>query len=356
MSKHTALHDEHVRLGVKMVNFAGWDMPLHYGSQIEEHHAVRNAAGAFDVSHMTIIDVRGGEALPWLQYMLANDVGRIECGQAQYGLILNSQAGIIDDLIVYKRKDDFRLIVNAGTREKVLAWFEQNQRGFEINWKLRSGMAIIAVQGPQGIALVEKATGFDGAKMPPFTFLENAESWMFARTGYTGESGLEIILPEQAAPGLWQNLMQAGVSAVGLAARDTLRLEAGMSLSGQDMDETTHALESALGWTIAWKPENRSFIGREPLEQIRKAGSALKLCGIVLQSRGVLRHGQKIISKAGDGIVTSGIYSPTLGYSIGLARVPKNIEPDCHVEIRGKQLAVKLVRPPFVRNGQRVYK
>jgi aminomethyltransferase len=356
MSKHTMLHDEHVHLGGKMVDFAGWEMPLHYGSQIEEHHAVRNNAGAFDVSHMTVIDVWGQEALPWLQHILANDVGLIKRGEAQYGLLLNSDAGIIDDLIVYQRESDYRLIVNAGTREKVLSWFEQNQSGFQVNWKRRSGMAIIAVQGPRAIARVKQATGFDGATMSPFTFLENDDSWMIARTGYTGESGLEIVLPEQAALELWQNLMKAGVVAVGLAARDTLRLEAGMSLSGQDMDETTHAMESALGWTIAWKPENRSFIGRESLEQIRKAGSALKLCGIVLQGRGVLRHGQKIISKAGDGTVTSGIFSPTLGYSIGLARVPKNIESDCQVEIRGKKLDVKIVRPPFVRNGQKVYK
>jgi len=355
MSKHTMLHEQHVRLGGKMVDFAGWDMPLHYGSQIQEHHVVRNHAGVFDVSHMTVIDVSGQQATQWLQHIIANDVGVLKPDQAQYGLLLNTNAGIIDDLIVYKRTSDYRLIVNAGTREKVLAWFEQQRGTFEVSWKLRSSMAIIAVQGPQAISLVKEATGFDGAAMSPFSFLESSNGCMYARTGYTGESGLEMVLPDHDVLELWQNLLRVGVKPVGLAARDTLRLEAGMSLSGQDMDETTHPLESALGWTIAWQPESRTFIGREALNAIRNSGSALKLCGVVLQGRGVLRHGQKIVSDAGEGIITSGIYSPTLEYSIGLARVPKTIESDCHVEIRGKQLAVKIVKPPFVRNGKKVF-
>ena len=362
MSRHTVLYDEHVRLGGKLVNFAGWDMPLNYGSQMEEHHAVRQSAGAFDVSHMTVIDVSGDDAERWLRYLIANDVGVLDAGQAQYGLLLNQEAGIIDDLIAYKRDMAYRLIVNAGTRDTVLEWMGKQQGEYQVSWIHRSDLAIIAVQGPKAISMFQQVTGIDCSDMPAFSFLDKSEdsgkhnNWMIARTGYTGEAGLELVLPEQDAPALWQDLMEIGVNPVGLAARDTLRLEAGMSLSGQDMDENTHALESNLGWTIAWKPETRNFIGRDTLAAIREKGSALKLTGVTLEGRGVLRHGQKIFSAVGEGIVTSGIFSPTLGYSIGLARLPRSAVGSCEVEIRNKRLPVKIVRPPFVRNGQKVIK
>lgn len=355
MPKNTALHAEHVSLGGKLVNFAGWDMPLNYGSQIQEHHAVRKSAGAFDVSHMTVIDVHGDQALLWLQHLIANDVGVLEVGRAQYGLLLNETAGIIDDLIVYRRDAGYRLIVNAGTCEKVLSWLEKQQDGYAVHWQQQKDVAIIAVQGPQAIALFKAASGIDCTGISPFSFIELEKGWMIARTGYTGEEGIELVLPGHDAVTLWRSLMEAGVKPVGLAARDTLRLEAGMNLSGQDMHEEAHALESNLGWTIAWKPESREFIGKAALSALRSAGSSQKLIGVVLEGRGILRHGQKIYSTAGEGEITSGLFSPTLGYSIGLARVPRAITEPCEVEIRGKRLAVKMVKPPFVRNGKKVF-
>ncbi|MBV1907301.1 MAG: glycine cleavage system aminomethyltransferase GcvT [Pseudomonadales bacterium] len=361
MSKHTALYSEHLDLGGKFLDFAGWEMPLNYGSQIEEHHAVRRNAGAFDVSHMTVIDVFGEDALAWLQLLIANDVGVLKEGQAQYGLLLNQEAGIIDDLISYRRGADYRLVVNAGACDKVLAWLDQQAGTHKVDWIHRMDLSIIAVQGPRAILLFKEACGIDGSALSAFSFFETPgkakkqSGWMIARTGYTGEQGLEVILPQADAPGLWRSLMSVGIKAVGLAARDTLRLEAGMNLSGQDMDESTHALESNLGWTIAWQPSSREFIGRDALESVRKSGCPLKLTGVVMEGRGVLRHGQKIVGKSGYGIITSGIFSPVLGYSVGLARVPKSIENNCEVEIRGKRFPVKLVKPPFVRNGQKVY-
>ena len=361
MSKHTILYNQHLELGARMVDFAGWSMPLNYGSQIEEHKAVREKAGAFDVSHMCVIDICGSASLPWLQYLLANDAARLEPGQAQYGLILTEEAGILDDLIVYRRKEGYRLVVNAGTRETIYDWLDTHLDGYDVNWIPRDDLAIIAIQGPRALDLFKDATQIDLSCCAAFNFVEgddgeNTGNWMMARTGYTGEQGLELILPEQDAPALWKKLLKLGVAPVGLAARDSLRLEAGMNLSGQDMDTSTHALESGLGWTIAWKPEGRQFIGRERLSAIREAGSKHKLIGLVLEGRGILRHGQKIMGESAEGVITSGIFSPTLGYSIALARVPKAFSGLCEVEIRKKRLPVKVVKPPFVRNGQKVYR
>ena len=357
MGKHTPLFEAHLAATAKMVDVGGWDMPLNYGSQLEEHHAVRRDAGVFDVSHMTVIDVSGADAQPFLRHALANDVARLdEVGQALYTVLLNASAGIVDDLIVYRRDEDYRLVVNAGTREAVLDNINGHAAAFDVSVTHRGDLAMLAVQGPAAVARVVAVCGIPEIEaLAPFSMLER-DDWMVARTGYTGEDGVELVLPDAEVAGLWSDLLAAGVVPAGLAARDTLRLEAGFNLYGQDMDAQTHPLEVNLGWTIAWQPEQRDFVGREALTAIREAGSEWKLTGVVLEGRGVMRHGYRIVTEAGEGSVTSGIFSPTLGYSIALARVPRAAAGACEVEIRGRYLSARLVRPPFVRNGARVYK
>lgn len=357
MGDKTPLHGEHERLEARIVDFGGWDMPLHYGSQVEEHHAVRNDAGLFDVSHMTVVDIEGEAARGWLRQLLANDVARLrEPGKALYSCMLNERGGVIDDLIVYFLADDrFRMVVNAATRVADLAWLERQAAGAGVSVRERPELAMIAVQGPQAR---DKAAGLLSAshrdaafELKPFSAAQFG-SLFVARTGYTGEDGWEIILPAAEAEAAWRALVAAGVRPCGLGARDTLRLEAGMNLYGQDMDETTSPLESGLGWTIAWEPAERDFIGRAALEAQRAAGPARKLVGLLLEDRGVLRAHQRIDAPGGDGEVTSGGFSPTLGRSIGLARVPADTGENVRVEVRGRLLHARVVRPPFVRNGK----
>jgi aminomethyltransferase len=350
----TALHDAHVTAGGRMVDFAGWRMPLHYGSQIAEHHAVRGSAGVFDVSHMTIIDLGGDGALPLLRRLVANDVARLDGpGKALYGVLLNESGGVIDDLIVYRRDVGYRVVANAGTRTKVLDWLAaRNDEGADV---VVAELAMLAVQGPEAIARFEGASGWvDVADIASFHAAELG-GWMVARTGYTGEDGVEVILPGEDAVSLWQRLLDAGVVPAGLGARDTLRLEAGLNLYGQDMDESVSPLEANLAWTIAWKPDDRRFIGREALERQRADGVPSRLTGLVLEERGVLRHGTRVETDAGDGVVTSGIFSPTLGYSIALARLPRTARGECRVELRGQLKPARIVKPPFVRHGRKVF-
>lgn len=353
-TRRTALYDTHVAAGARMVPFAGWDMPLHYGSQLAEHQAVREGSGMFDVSHMTIVDLAGDGARPFLRRLVANDVDKLgEPGRALYGVLLNEAGGIIDDLIVYRRAGGYRAVVNAGTRDKVLDWFGRcNDEGAEI---VERDLAMVAIQGPGAIAAFEAASGWrDVADVAAFSAREQ-DGWMTARTGYTGEDGVEVMLPGADAVALWQALAEAGVTPAGLGARDTLRLEAGLDLYGQDMDESTSPLVANLAWTVAWKPEERQFIGRAALEAQRAAGAALKLTGLVMEEKGVLRHGCRVLTEAGEGEVTSGIFSPTLGYSIALARLPRAAQGACQVDLRGKLKAARIVKPPFVRNGKKVF-
>jgi len=354
--ERTPLFDTHVAAGARMVDFGGWEMPLHYGSQIEEHHAVRRNAGMFDVSHMTIIDLAGPGARAYLRYLTANDVLRLaEPGRAQYGVLLNETGGVVDDLIVYRRAQGYRAVVNAATRAKVLRWFADHATGFDVAIDQRADLAMIAVQGPRAIELFERASGVGGSsELKPFSELEHG-AWMIARTGYTGEDGVEVMLPAADGIALWAQLAAAGVAPAGLASRDTLRLEAGLNLYGQDMDETNDPLESNLAWTVAWDPDDRDFVGRAALQAVRDAGVARKLTGLVLETKGVIRHGQRIITNSGDGEVTSGIFSPTLGYSIALARLPRSAKGAAQVDIRGKLLPCRIVRPPFVRTGKKVF-
>lgn len=352
MSKETALHALHVAAGARMVDFAGWDMPLNYGSQIEEHTAVRTGAGMFDVSHMTVVDLPDDSARAFLRRLVANDVDKLPgAGRALYGALLNEAGGVVDDLIVYRREQGYRVVVNAGTRDKVLDWLaSRNDEGTTLNER---DLAMVAVQGPEAIARFEAVSGLSVAELTSFSALEQGET-MVARTGYTGEDGVEVILPGSDAVSLWQDLAEAGVAPAGLAARDTLRLEAGMNLYGQDMDEETTPLVSNMAWTVDLEP--RDFIGRPALEVQKADGLPTKLTGLVMQGKGVLRHGQKVITAAGEGVITSGIFSPTLGTSIALARIPRAAKGSAEVEIRGKVQPVIIVRPPFVRGGRRVYK
>jgi aminomethyltransferase len=364
MAKRTALFDKHLEANAKMVDFAGWDMPVNYGSQVQEHHAVRQKSGMFDVSHMTIVDVSGSDATDYLQKLLANDVARLqEKGKALYSGMLNQDGGVIDDLIVYKADNGYRVVVNSATRAKDLDWMEKYMRGFSnLSLTERPELAMIAVQGPEAIAKVklvkpEAATAIDGLKV--FQGRGQAE-WFYARTGYTGEDGLEIMIPEAEVAAFWQSLLEAGVQPCGLGARDTLRLEAGMNLYGNDMSETVSPLQANMGWTIAWEPKDRRFLGRDALEAEKAAGVATKLVGLVLDGRGVMRSHQKVIvdlgnGEQGEGEVTSGTFSPTLECSIAMARVPVATGDSAMVEIRGKQLPVRVVKLPFVRNGKTVY-
>ena len=358
MSQRTALYERHVEAGAKIVDFAGWEMPIHYGSQVQEHHQVRNSAGMFDVSHMVVVDIHGQGAKSFLRYLLANDIAKLkEPGKALYSTMLNADGGIVDDLIVYYLEDDFyRLVVNAGTRDKDLAWLENQKTHYDVELNVRDDLSILAVQGPEATSLVQTLLSSSDKviveALGVFYGSELGQGWFVARTGYTGESGYEIMIPNDQVVDFWDALLAAGVAPVGLGARDTLRLEAGMNLYGSDMDDTTSPLTSGLNWTIAWEPADRDFIGRVAIQAEKQAGVKEKLVGLVLLEKGVLRGHQKIYCDAGEGEITSGTFSPTLGKSVALARVPQQIGDQCEVEIRGKRLAAQVVKPVFVRNGK----
>ena len=357
MGQRTPLYDQHLALGAKMVDFGGWDMPLHYGSQVEEHHQVRRDCGVFDVSHMTVVDVSGAQAKAYLQHLLANDVERLQLlGKALYSGMLNEQGGVIDDLIVYLCADGYRVVVNASTRDKDIAWMEKQTAGFDVVLSERADLAMLAIQGPQAraktaeLVSTARATLIHGLK--PFQGLPDGE-WFIARTGYTGEDGLEIMLPAAEAPAFLAELVGAGIAPIGLGARDTLRLEAGMNLYGQDMNEDISPLAANMAWTIAWEPASRDFVGRAALQAQQDAGVADKLVGLVLEERGVLRAHQVVrVEGAGEGEITSGSFSPTLGKSIALARVPAATGERAEVEIRGKWYPVRVVQANFVRHGK----
>jgi aminomethyltransferase len=359
MGLKTPLHDLHVMQGAKIVDFGGWDMPLHYGSQIAEHHAVRRDAGMFDVSHMCVIELTGSRVREFLRRLLANDVAKLTVpGKALYSCMLRVDGGVIDDLIVYFLTETwFRLVVNAGTRDKDLEWIREQASEFGVAVTERTDVAMIAVQGPNArsrTASLLPTEYHDAAlELRPFTGAVYG-SWFVARTGYTGEDGFEIVIPALDAAATWQALRVRGVAPAGLGARDTLRLEAGMNLYGNDMDERHHPLESGLAWTVAFDPADREFLGRAALESAR-AADGFEMVGLLLEERGVLRSHQAVIAAnpaLAAGEVTSGTFSPTLNRSIAFARVPRNVGSRVHVDIRGKLHAASVVKPPFVRNGQ----
>jgi aminomethyltransferase len=353
--KKTCLYQAHIDAGAKMVDFGGWQMPINYGSQIEEHHAVRKDKGMFDVSHMTIVDLQGTESEQFLLRLLANDVRKLSNGKALYSTMLNEQGGVIDDLIVYKRSDNqYRIVVNAATREKDLAWFDQQIVPFKATVTERPKLAMLAVQGPNAIAacleILPSNISSQLAELKKFYAID-AEDYFIGRTGYTGEDGVEILIKQEQADDLWNKLIKAGVKPCGLGARDTLRLEAGMHLYGQDMNDNITPLECGLTWTV--RKVDPNFIGAQALAQQKENGIKRKMTGVVLRERGILRHDQSLIDDNGlTGVITSGTFSPTAEVAIAMALVDKNISDDVKVQIRKKELAVSLVKLPFVRNGE----
>lgn len=361
MTQHTILHARHRSLGAKMVDFSGWDMPLNYGSQIDEHHQVRRTAGMFDVSHMTVVDLAGDRTRPFLRRLLANSVDKLKVpGKALYSCLLNERGGVIDDLIAYYQDESFfRVVVNAATRDKDLAWIGQQAKDFGVRINERRDLAMIAVQGPMArervIGLLTENDADRASRLGRFASVEvdtlDGIHLFVARTGYTGEDGFEIMAPVGQAEALWDQLLIVGVMPCGLGARDTLRLEAGMALYGQDMDETVTPLEAGLAWTLSFD-QGRDFIGRAALEAQQAAGVARHMIGLVMDEKGVLRHGQKVQTQAGEGEIVSGSFSPTLGRAIALARVPSGALGPVRVDIRGREVPVRVVKFPFVREGR----
>ena len=352
------MYQQHVDAGARIVDFGGWDMPLHYGSQKEEHHAVRQNAGMFDVSHMTIVDLNGDQVRQFLQHLVANDVGKLkDYGKALYTCMLNDDGGVIDDLIIYFIADtEYRLVVNAATRDKDIAWISSQAAAYSVDVVERPELAMIAVQGPDARRLAAgciDAEWRDAAlALKPFNGMQAGDVFI-ARTGYTGEDGWEMVMSADAAVAAWNCLLAAGVAPCGLGARDTLRLEAAMNLYGSDMDESISPLEAGLEWTVAWLPEERDFIGRQAIEGRRHAPDRRRFVGLLLEDKGVLRNHQTVVvAGVGEGEITSGGFSPTIGRSIALARLPAGDYDRAQVDVRGKLLNVRIVKTPFVRNGE----
>ena len=362
MVNKTVLHHIHQTSGAKMVAFGGWDMPVHYGSQMKEHEVVRTGAGMFDVSHMTVVDLRGEQVKSMLKKLLANNIDKLKndgCGL--YSCMLNASGGVIDDLITYLMAPDWsRMVVNATTREKDIAWINQVAQDYSVQVEEQSAMAMIAVQGPlareKALSVMASHHQVGVADLKPFQACLNQE-WFIARTGYTGEDGFEIILPEADAEAFWLGLSNAEVKPCGLGARDTLRLEAGLNLYGSDMDETTSPLACGLTWTVAWQPPHREFIGRRALEALQAGNSPTpRFVGLILQDKGVMRSHQKVLIDGKIvGELTSGSFSPTLQKAIGLARIEAGTATECEVQIRQKTLKAQIVKPPFVKQGKARY-
>lgn len=376
--QRTPLYQSHVDSEGKLVDFSGWELPIHYGSQIDEHEAVRTDAGMFDVSHMVIVDVKGADSKAWLQKLLANDVNKLKAvGKALYSPMLNEDGGIIDDLIVYLSNADeteYRIVSNAATRDKDIAQFEKVAADFDVTLNERNDLAMLAVQGPKAVEklaqakpnwaeTLERITPFVGADLADI----EAPNWFVARTGYTGEDGVEVILPADDAAEFFALLKEHGIKPAGLGARDTLRMEAGMNLYGHDMDETISPYDCNMAWTLALKDE-RDFIGRDALVSKRKAAkennTAMKQVGLLLTSRGVLREGMEVTINQGTdneqkGVITSGTFSPSLKNSIAIARVPDSLSDDDNVQIdlrgKGKFVDVRVLKLPFVRNGKQQF-
>ncbi|OGS97177.1 MAG: glycine cleavage system aminomethyltransferase T [Gallionellales bacterium RIFCSPLOWO2_02_FULL_57_47] len=380
--KQTPLNAAHRAMGAKMVDFGGWDMPVNYGSQIDEHHQVRNDCGMFDVCHMRVVDAKGEGIRAFLRYLLANNAGKLTLpGKALYSAMLRPDGGVIDDLIIYFMSEQwFRIVVNAGTADKDIAWMKQQAAEFTrhlpsgdaavalspasggkldrgntpITITSRDDLAMVAVQGPNARAKVWQVLPQTRAATEGLQNFQAADcgEYFVARTGYTGEDGFEVMLPKEKVEEFWYALNKAGVKPIGLGARDTLRLEAGMNLYGQDMDESVGPLESGLAWTVDLKSE-RDFIGKAAL---LASPTVRKLVGLVLLDRGVLRGHQKVHTAHGEGEITSGSFSPTLEKSIALARVPKDVQigDTVQVAIRDKMLAAKVVKYPFARKGKAV--
>lgn len=359
MIAKTALYQEHEALGAKIVDFHGWLMPLHYGSQLQEHQEVRHHAGLFDVSHMTIVDMFGEEIRPFLRSLLTNDIDTHapRAGQALYTCMCNDEGGIIDDLIVYHLgPNKYRLVLNSATRDRDLAWLKQHIQPYKAEIQVRTDLSMIAIQGPKAIETTLRVLSPEHANatslLKPFESIE-LDAMFIARTGYTGEDGFEVIASHEHILDLWQKLLSNGATPCGLAARDTLRMEAGLLLYGQDMNETTSPLESGLAWTISWEPKERDFIGKNTLLSQKNEGLSSKLVGLTLQEKGIMRSGQRVIIEGHpDGVITSGTFSPTLNQSIGFARVPITTNTTVWVDIRDKHCKASVGKLRFINKGK----
>ncbi|WP_230656801.1 glycine cleavage system aminomethyltransferase GcvT [Psychrobacter sp. I-STPA10] len=375
--QRTPFYQAHLDAGGKIVNFSGWELPIHYGSQIEEHEAVRTDAGMFDVSHMVVTDIEGSDAKAWLQKLLANDVAKLSSvGKALYTAMLNDEGGVIDDLITYRMNEEetqYRIVSNAATRDKDLAQFEKVAKDFDVTLTERPELGMLAIQGPNAIAKLKQAKPnwtdvLDNLK--PFVGYDltdvEGQDWFVARTGYTGEDGVEVILHKDNAIEFFNLLQDNGVKPCGLGARDTLRMEAGMNLYGHDMDESISPYECGMAWTLALK-DDRDFVGRDALvskrKQAKENGTAMKQVGLLLESKGVLREGMKVTINQGtdnsqEGVITSGTFSPSLKQSIAIARIPASVDSDTvQVDLRGKGkfVDVRVIKMPFVRNGKKQF-
>lgn len=363
MTQRTPLYDAHVTAKAKIVDFAGWELPINYGSQIDEHNAVRTDAGIFDVSHMLVTDVTGDNAKSFLQKLIANDVAKLSfVGKALYSAMLNDDGGVMDDLIVYRMNEAetaYRIVSNGATREKDSAQFAKVGEEFGVTLTPRHDVAMLAVQGQNAIAklLTVKPEWTDKVNaLKPFVGVDLGGDWFVARTGYTGEDGVEIILPDSESVQFFNDLIGAGVQPCGLGARDTLRMEAGMNLYGNDMDDDTSPLEAGMAWTVDLKDANRDFVGKSALVALKNDGVKVRQVGLLLAKGGVLRAGMEVVTENGNGITTSGVFSPSLNQSIAIARMPADFKGEtAKVIIRGKEMDVRVLKLPFVRNGQKQF-
>lgn len=363
MTQRTPLFDAHTAHNGKIVDFGGWELPVNYGSQIDEHNAVRTDAGMFDVSHMLVTDVTGDNAKVFLQKLLANDVAKLSfVGKALYSGMLNDKGGVIDDLIVYRMNESetaYRIVSNGATREKDSAHFAKIGEEFGVTLTPRYELAMLAVQGPKAVEkmLAVKPEWADKVNaLKPFVGVDLGNDWFVARTGYTGEDGVEVVMPADEAVGFFDELVKAGVAPCGLGARDTLRMEAGMNLYGNDMDDDTNPLEAGMGWTVDLKDESRDFVGKSALVALKNEGIKVRQVGLLLAKGGVLRAGMEVVTDNGNGITTSGVFSPSLNQSIAIARVPADFKGEtAKVIMRGKELPVRVLKLPFVRNGKKQF-
>ena len=344
-----------------MVDFHGWSMPINYGSQIEEHHAVRHKCGIFDVSHMTILDFEGEESEVFIRKLIANDVKKLkEKYSGLYSAMLNDNGYVIDDLIAYRMDEGFRLVVNCATRGEDLKWISSKAKDYKVKMLERDDLSMVAIQGPGSVEVLKKfPTPIDyleNKKRQQGTFKDNIFA---AKTGYTGELGFEVILPNEQAIDLWNKAVTEGAQPIGLAARDTLRLEAGMNLYGLEMDETISPFECNMGWSVSWEDEDRDFFGKNGLLKQKESNDLKELVGIITNEKAILRQGQKIHLENENharGVVTSGTYSPTLKKPIALVRMPKTNSKSCYAEIRGKKIEATIGSPKFIKEGQTIFK
>jgi aminomethyltransferase len=355
--RRTPLYDEHRALGARLVDFAGWEMPVQYEGIKVEHNAVRNRAGLFDVSHMGEAVFRGPEAEEALQRLVTRDVGRLAEGQAGYSAVCYESGGTVDDVIVYRRPEDFLVVVNASNREKDLEHFRSNTEDLDVEVADESDdWALLALQGPEAADLLQNLTDANLSDLRPFRFVEGevaGAKTIISRTGYTGEDGFELYLAPGDAPRVWRELFGSGATPAGLGARDTLRLEAGMCLYGNELDPETTPLEAGIGFAVHLDKE-REFIGQEALRKEKEEGLRKKLVAFEVEGRGIARHDYPVrVGEEDVGRVTSGTLSPTLGKAIGLALVSPGVEDRFEVAIRDRPVEAHTVPLPFYKREKK---